>query len=381
MHLPDGVTGCRSASHQPIGAAERGRPASDWVDIETKCPQLADSHRAGIMIRGAGASVRWWTSSRVMLREWNMNDAGCAGCERSRTPWTRLATGAVVGVLSVVLGMSVVVSPAQAFSTEKEKESEADAGQSVGVSEPDAMLEGYCPVAYLLKNKAMKGDPKFAVEYRGLIYYCANEEHKQRFVADPEKYLPQFGGLATLALGGSYGNRFLGDPTVFEVYEGKVYLFVQSRSLRYFDDHREMVIRQATERWAKPALGGNCPVAYQAAGKAVKGDPKYTAQAGVWQYQFTSEEARKRFEQDRDRFLPAYNGYCAVAVSHGKPFPGDAEVFRVVDERTFLLYDPDAAKVFDAAPAAVIKAAEKHWAQKLGPDEEKNLRGPRAPKG
>ena len=78
-------------------------------------------------------------------------------------------------------------------------------------------LKGFCPAAYLLHGKAMRGDPKYSVTYHGRLYYLSSDEAKKKFQEDPEKYLPQLGGLCTTALGGSYGNRLDGDPEVFDV--------------------------------------------------------------------------------------------------------------------------------------------------------------------
>src|SRR3989304_3324842 len=124
-------------------------------------------------------------------------------------------------------------------------------------------LNGYCPASFLLMGKAVKGDPSFRSEYQDSVYYLADSEAKKQFDADPEKFLPQFGGLCTVALGGSYGNRLPSDPTVFRVVDGKLYLFSQERAVKSFDTDPSRYIAPANERFAKPMIGGYCPVSYQ----------------------------------------------------------------------------------------------------------------------
>lgn len=110
-------------------------------------------------------------------------------------------------------------------------------------------LEGYCPASYLLTGKAVKGDQQFKSEYQGRVYYLANDQAKQAFDKNPEKYLPQFKGMCTTALGGSYGNRFWADPTVFEVLDGKVYLFSSERAKKAFDTNPAKYIKSGNERF------------------------------------------------------------------------------------------------------------------------------------
>ena len=77
---------------------------------------------------------------------------------------------------------------------------------------PKTALGGLCPVSYLLSGMAVKGDPAHQSTYAGELYYLADADTKKAFDADPEKYIPQFGGRCATVLGGSYGRRKQGDP-------------------------------------------------------------------------------------------------------------------------------------------------------------------------
>lgn len=222
-------------------------------------------------------------------------------------------------------------------------------------------LNGYCPASFLVAGKAVKGDPAIRSEYQGNVYYLADAEVKKQFDADPEKFLPQFGGLCTVALGGSYGNRLPSDPTVFRIVEGKLYLFSQERALKSFDPRPAEYIATANERFAKPMIGGYCPVAYQLSAQAVKGDAKFKQTIRAEVYHLASAEAKAAFLKEPDKYIPQYAGLCAEGVAKGKRYPADPTLFAVVDGRTYLFYDAAAKKTFDTSPAEIIKKADANW--------------------
>ena len=52
----------------------------------------------------------------------------------------------------------------------------------------EVAIEGNCPVC-LSEGMEMKGKDEFMTEYKGKIYKFESMEHKNLFLADPEKYL------------------------------------------------------------------------------------------------------------------------------------------------------------------------------------------------
>jgi len=87
----------------------------------------------------------------------------------------------------------------------------------------DLMLLGHDPVAYFTLGKPMRGDPKLAARHDGVTYYFASEQHRQLFVADPQKYAPQYGAFC--ADGAAYGVKLGSDPTEFEIFQGRLFIF------------------------------------------------------------------------------------------------------------------------------------------------------------
>ena len=61
-------------------------------------------------------------------------------------------------------------------------------------------LDGYDPVAFFTDGKPMNGNPGISATHKGATYFFVSEEHRDLFEADPEQYLPQFGGYCASAL-------------------------------------------------------------------------------------------------------------------------------------------------------------------------------------
>ena len=121
-------------------------------------------------------------------------------------------------------------------------------GESIGIS-------GYDPVAYFSEGggKAVKGSIKIASQYEGVTYRFISEEHKTLFDANPQKYLPMYGGWCAWAVG-ELGKRVDVDPESYEIHNGKLYLFyrdtqLDTRALWLKDTNN--LIAKATLNWKK----------------------------------------------------------------------------------------------------------------------------------
>ena len=51
----------------------------------------------------------------------------------------------------------------------------------------------YCPVSLCLDDLMRPGSAEFAAKYRGHVYYIANAEYQEKFIANPLAYLPKNG--------------------------------------------------------------------------------------------------------------------------------------------------------------------------------------------
>jgi YHS domain-containing protein len=111
------------------------------------------------------------------------------------------------------------------------------------------------------------------------------------------------------------------------------------------------------------ALKGYCPVAYVAMEKAVKGKPEFASEHQGQTYHFLNADAKKMFDQAPEKFLPAYDGYCATAVTQGQKLASDPTLFKVVNGRTYLFSSKKAVAMFEKDPAGVIAMADARWVE------------------
>ena len=49
----------------------------------------------------------------------------------------------------------------------------------------------YCPVALKETNVLYPGNPEVAAKYREKVYYLSSTEAREKFLADPEDFLPK----------------------------------------------------------------------------------------------------------------------------------------------------------------------------------------------
>ena len=80
---------------------------------------------------------------------------------------------------------------------------------------------GYDLVSYQTGKKPLPGNGNYVVTIDEVNYIFANTENLEAFKKSSKKYLPQYGGYC--AFGASVGKKFIGDPNVWEVVDGKLY--------------------------------------------------------------------------------------------------------------------------------------------------------------
>lgn len=91
------------------------------------------------------------------------------------------------------------------------------------------------------------GQASHAVVHDGATYYFASELTAKRFKADPERYLPQFGGFCAYAV--ALGKKLDGDPRYSDIVDDKLFLFVNAAVFQRYLADKENTLRTAAEKW------------------------------------------------------------------------------------------------------------------------------------
>ena len=110
-----------------------------------------------------------------------------------------------------------------------------------------AGVEGYDTVAYFTQSEAVRGSGRYTAEYQGVTYLFSSEANKNTFEKDPAKYLPAYGGYC--AYGVALGKKFWGDPTVWEIVDGRLYLNLDKSIQQKWNMDKPGYITQANSNW------------------------------------------------------------------------------------------------------------------------------------
>ncbi len=112
---------------------------------------------------------------------------------------------------------------------------------------------------------------------------------------------------------------------------------------------------------SRVALNGYDPVAFFTDAKPVNGSPGITAEHRGATYFFASEEHRKLFKEDPDKYAPQYGGFCAFGVALDKLFPVDISTWQVREGKLYLNLNPEVLAKFNANFEGNVAKAEKYW--------------------
>ena len=110
-------------------------------------------------------------------------------------------------------------------------------------------VNGYDLVSFHQAKKPLRGNGNYVAEYQGVTYLFANEANKQAFQGNPKNYLPAYGGYC--AYGIAVGKKFVGDPDVWKIVDGKLYLNLDTSIQDVWNKNVEGNIAKADQNWSK----------------------------------------------------------------------------------------------------------------------------------
>lgn len=124
--------------------------------------------------------------------------------------------------------------------------------QSANADSTYVAIQGYDVVAYFTEGKAVKGNPSYALPFDDSKWQFANASHKEMFAADPDRYMPQYGGLC--AGGMSLGVSVPANPENWVIVDGKLYMLSGSPAdLADWKAHAAENIKSADKIWSESA--------------------------------------------------------------------------------------------------------------------------------
>lgn len=108
-------------------------------------------------------------------------------------------------------------------------------------------IGGFDPVAYFVDADAARGKGDFEHAFAGTVWRFRNEGNRAAFAADPEVYMPQFGGYDPVAVARGVG--VASDPRLWLIVEGRLFLFYTPEARAAFGDNPKGVIEAAERNW------------------------------------------------------------------------------------------------------------------------------------
>lgn len=108
-------------------------------------------------------------------------------------------------------------------------------------------IRGYDPVVYLTEQKAERGGAEFTGVHKGSTFRFRNATNRDLFLANPEKYAPQFNGYC--AFGVSRGYKADTSPDSFSVVGGKLYLNYNAEVKAMWSKDIPGYLAKADEKW------------------------------------------------------------------------------------------------------------------------------------
>ena len=144
---------------------------------------------------------------------------------------------------SAIAATTLVAVPAFAADEYNVSTGTTLAGDPVG-------LRGNDTVALALGLGEVDGSAVFTHVHDGVAYYFASAESMAVFAANPEAFLPQYGGFC--AFGVAIGKKLDATARYADIVDGKLYVFLNAVAFAKYQEDKEGTLAKAEKNW--PAM-------------------------------------------------------------------------------------------------------------------------------
>lgn len=84
-------------------------------------------------------------------------------------------------------------------------------------------IRGYDPVAYFTEGAPREGSDAHTADWNGATWRFASAANREAFLAEPERYAPQYGGYCAWGVA-TKKNLYSTQPDAWSIVDGKLYL-------------------------------------------------------------------------------------------------------------------------------------------------------------
>ncbi|MCM2315209.1 MAG: hypothetical protein NDJ92_08665 [Thermoanaerobaculia bacterium] len=118
-------------------------------------------------------------------------------------------------------------------------------------------MKGYDTVAYFDYNEATPGDSEMYYDYeKKARFRFASKVNMKRFMSDPDRFLPAYGGYCAFSLGAAPGQvsglkpgLHEAVPSVYAIVDGRLYLFSSEEARERWKKDENGCQARAEENW------------------------------------------------------------------------------------------------------------------------------------
>lgn len=96
---------------------------------------------------------------------------------------------------------------------------------------------------------AVPGKSSITAEYDGATYAFASEENRDRFLAAPERFAPQYDGHC--AYGVAQGGKVPGNPNLWRIVDGRLYLNITPNVVGFWEADIAGNLRKSEANWSR----------------------------------------------------------------------------------------------------------------------------------
>jgi hypothetical protein len=108
-------------------------------------------------------------------------------------------------------------------------------------------ISGFDPVAYFADATPTVGRSNVEYAFARVVWRFDNEGNRAAFLADPEVYMPRFGGYDPTAV--ARGVPTPGNPLQWQIVKDRLYLFYSAQARAAFAADPDGFIAAAERRW------------------------------------------------------------------------------------------------------------------------------------
>lgn len=130
---------------------------------------------------------------------------------------------------------------------------------AINVDANGVILRGVDPTSYLAGDAPVAGSADFTAEVGEATYLFASAEARDSFVAAPATFEPAFGGFC--AVGAALGKKLDGDPAIFRILDGQLYVFVSEDAVAVWDKDPAGTLAKADANW--PNISDKTPASLE----------------------------------------------------------------------------------------------------------------------